>query len=140
MPYDDIIHLSRPFSTKHPPMPMEKRAAQFSPFAALTGYEAMACEAARRTTAKSLLCDDALDRLTITTQQLLRLDPHPLVCVEYFVPDACKDGGAYHTYSGIIKKIDTAFHRLVFMDNTQLPLESVRSIHSPLMPDDIFYD
>ena len=58
MAYDDIIHFSRPISTKHPPMSMEKRAAQFNPFAALSGYEALATETARLTTAKASLSEN----------------------------------------------------------------------------------
>ena len=140
MPYSDIIHLSRPVSTKHPPMPIEKRAAQFNPFAALSGYEALATETARLTTAKASLSENEEEHLNTIMQQLLRLSPHPQVSVEYLVQDSQKDGGAYHMLSGTIKKVDTTFKKLIFSDKTELDLDSIRSISSPLLPKDTFYE
>ena len=140
MPYSDIIHLSRPISTKHLPMPMAKRAAQFSPFAALTGYEELTRETSRLTTQQSQLSEDDKESLDFKMNQLLQLSPHPQVTVEYFAPDARKDGGSYQTISGTIKKVDTTFHKLVFTDNTELDLDNIRSIDSPLLPQELFYD
>ena len=140
MPYSDIIHLSRPISTKHLPMPMAKRAAQFSPFAALTGYEELTRETSRLTTQQSQLSEDDKESLDFKMNQLLQLSPHPQVTVEYFAPDARKDGGSYQTISGTIKKVDTTFHKLVFTDNTELELDNIRSIDSPLLPQELFYD
>ena len=73
-------------------------------------------------------------------QQLLRLSPHPQVSVEYLVQDSQKDGGAYHMLSGTIKKVDTTFKKLIFSDKTELDLDSIRSISSPLLPKDTFYE
>ena len=140
MPYADIIHHPRPISTRHFPMSMEKRAAQFNPFAALSGYEALATETARLTTAKTHLGEDEKEYLNTIMQQLLRLSPHPHVSVEYFVQDSHKDGGAYHILSGTIKRVDTTFKKLIFSDKTELDLDSIRSISSPLLPKDILYE
>ena len=139
MPYNDIIHLSRPISTKHPPMPLEKRAAQFSPFAALSGYDELARETSRLTSKRIHLDDDAIEALNLKLQQLLRLTPHPPVTVEYFQPDPRKEGGAYLTARGTIKKIDTIFHKLILTDNTELDLDNISNIHSSLLPDETFY-
>ena len=101
--YDDIINLPNPTSTKHPRMPLSDRAAQFSPFAALTGHEAAIKETARRTDEKLMLSDEVIAELneklkliaeTIGTQQVVR--------ITYFVPDNKKAGGAYISCSGCI--------------------------------------
>lgn len=140
MPYDDIIHLSRPISTKHLPMPMEKRAAQFSPFAALTGYEELTIETSRLTTQQSELSEDDKESLDFKMNQLMQLSPHPQVTVEYFAQDARKAGGSYQTISGIIKKVDTTFHKLILSENTELEFDRIRSIDSPLLPQNEIYD
>lgn len=88
-------------------MSLEKRAAQFAPFAALTGYEALAAETARLTDAKTELAEDKKELMNEIFRQILLLEKHPPVRVEYFVEDRKKSGGAYHTISGRIKKVDT---------------------------------
>ena len=139
MSYSDIIHLSRPISTKHPPMPLEKRAAQFSPFAALSGYDDLARETSRLTSKRIHMDDDAIETLNLKLQQLLRISHHPPVTVEYFQPDPCKEGGTYLTARGTIKRIDTIFHKLILTDNTELALDNISNIHSSLLPDETFY-
>ena len=138
--YDDIIDLARPVSKKHLPMPMEKRAAQFSPFAALTGYEELTIETSSLTTQQSKLSEDDMEALNFRMQQLLQLSPHPQVTIEYFAPDARKDGGSYQTITGTIKKVDTTFHKLIFSDNIELEFDRIRSIDSPLQPQNEIYD
>ena len=105
--YDDIINLPHPTSKKHPRMSLYARAAQFSPFAALTGHEAAIKETVRQTDAKQVLSEEVIAELnkrlyliaeTIGTQQMVE--------ITYFVPDTKKDGGAYITCSGCVKKID----------------------------------
>lgn len=139
MSYSDIIHLFRPISTKHPPMPLEKRAAQFSPFAALSGYDDLARETSRLTSKRIHLDDDAIETLNLKLQQLLRISHHPPVTVEYFQPDPRKEGGTYLTARGTIKRIDTIFHKLILTDNTELALDNISNIHSSLLPDETFY-
>lgn len=92
--YDDIIRLSRPVSEKHPRMSMTDRAAQFSPFAALTGYDAAVQETARRTDARIELDEDAKEEID---RRLRELQPGEPVTVTYFRPDDRKAGGAYLT-------------------------------------------
>ena len=104
--YEDIIHLPHHVSETHPRMSRLNRAAQFSPFAALTGYGAAIQEAGRLTDRKIQLDEDSqavLDRkLAILREQLSK---HPEVAVTYFQPDGKKDGGAYASFSGQVKKI-----------------------------------
>lgn len=92
--YDYIIRLSRPVSEKHPRMSMTDRAAQFSPFAALTGYDAAVQETARRTDARIELDEDAKEEID---RRLRELQPGEPVTVTYFRPDDRKAGGAYLT-------------------------------------------
>ena len=135
MKYDDILHMQRPVSTKHKPMPLEKRAAQFAPFAALTGYDALAGETARLTEGKAELSEDSKELLNQVLSQLLLLDEHPPVSIEYFVEDKRKAGGAYHTVSGRIKRVDTVQGMVKLVDGTEIALANVRFVRSPLIPD-----
>ena len=93
--YEDILHLPHHVSPTRPQMPMEDRAAQFSPFAALVGYDDAIDETARQTEAQITLTEDRKAELDQTMQQLLRqLDRQPTVRLRYFVPDERKAGGA----------------------------------------------
>lgn len=90
-PYEDIIHLSRPISKKHPPMPIEKRAAQFSPFAALSGYSSALKEVTRYTEEKRTLSQDEKAFLDQKFNILMgHLEENPEITVTYFMPDAKK--------------------------------------------------
>lgn len=116
-PYDDIIHLPHHRSQTHPPMPLQDRAAQFAPFAALTGYGAALHETARLTEQRAELTESekaALDRRL----QLLsdRLADRPEITVTYFRPDERKEGGAYVTVTGTAKKID-AYERVLVLQS-----------------------
>lgn len=104
--YDDIISLGRPPSPGHPPMSRQSRAAQFSPFAALTGYEAAIEEAARWTDSRVDLGDEALSRLDAQLRLLKDMEAErPMVTVTCFRPDASKPGGQYETLRGRLKRI-----------------------------------
>lgn len=124
--YEDIIHLPHHVSETHPRMSRLNRAAQFSPFAALTGYGAAIQEAGRLTDRKIQLDEDSqavLDRkLAILREQLSK---HPEVAVTYFQPDGKKDGGAYASFSGQVKKIQDYEQLLVFTDGTQIPFSDI---------------
>ena len=99
--YDDIIGLPRPVSETHPRMPMLDRAAQFSPFAALTGYDAAITETARLTEDKRELTEEQKQIISQSLSELQgRLKTDPEVTVVYFEPDARKTGGSYRTVSG----------------------------------------
>ena len=125
-PYDDIIHLSRPVSKKHPPMPMTKRAAQFLPFAALSGFEGEIAEAARLTEAARSLGEDALaaldEQLTLLRQ---RLPDQPEITLTRFVPDEKKAGGHYETLTGQVRRLDEAGRALILTDGTKVDLEAI---------------
>ena len=105
--YDDIINLPHHVSKSHPPMEIMDRAAQFSPFSALTGYEAAAKETQRLTQPRIELDDSEKLLLDKKFHQLeAELSLNPVISVIYFVPDKRKEGGAYITVSGKVSKID----------------------------------
>ena len=134
--YDAIINLPHPTSKKHPRMSMLSRAAQFSPFAALTGYDAAVKETARLTDQRVELDEyqkAALDeRLQIIQEHLQeRLE----VSLTYFQPDERKDGGAYLTITGVVKKIDVYECCVVMMDKTTIPIYEIVGIEGELFRD-----
>ena len=136
-PYDDILHLPHPTSKRHPRMPIADRAAQFSPFAALTGHKAAIEETARVTDRRIELDEDAKEQLDQTLQLLLeRIDEQPEITVTWFSPDKKKAGGQYHTATGKLKRIDTLESRLILTDGTQIPLEDLLEIRSESFQDD----
>ena len=125
-PYDDIIDLPRPVSRKHPPMPMMKRAAQFLPFAALTGFEGEIAEAARLTETAPELSEDALAALDEQLSLLRQLLPdQPQVTVTRFLPDERKAGGHFETLTGQVRRLDEAGRTLRFTDGTTIDLDTV---------------
>ena len=136
-PYDDILHLPHPASKRHPRMPIVDRAAQFSPFAALTGHGAAIAETARVTDRRIELDEDAKEQLDQTLQLLLeRIDEQPEITVTWFSPDKKKAGGQYHTATGKLKRIDTQESRLILTDGTQIPLEDLLRIRIESFQDD----
>ena len=136
-PYDDILHLPHPTSKRHPRMPIADRAAQFSPFAALTGHGAAIEETARVTDRRIELDEDAKEQLDQTLQLLLeRIDEQPEITVTWFSPDKKKAGGQYHTATGKLKRIDTQESRLILTDGAQIPLEDLLEIRSESFQDD----
>ena len=128
-PYDDIIHLPHHVSQNHPQLPMLDRAAQFAPFAALTGYEAAVGETARLTAERRELDAQEAEELN---RRLAALIPHlpdrPEATIEYFVPDDRKAGGAYVTISGRVRHISFPERTLVMEDGTVIPLDDVSLI------------
>lgn len=124
-PYDDIIDLSHPTSERHPRMPMANRAAQFSPFAALSGYDDAVKETARLTDAKVDLTED---EKSILDARLQRLTPGENAAITYFQPDARKQGGAYLTASGEVKRIDGAAREIVLTDGRRIPIDDILEI------------
>ena len=115
--YDDIIHLSRPISAKHLPMPVQNRAAQFAPFAALSGHEEAIEETARLTDEKITLDETAIEKINEKLYEIsMHLSEKWNVSITYFRPDALKKGGAYLTDIGSVKKIDE-IEKLVLMDS-----------------------
>lgn len=127
--YDDIINLPHHVSAKHSQMALLDRAAQFSPFAALTGHEDSIRETARRTEEFLELEEDKKEQLDEKIHVLQEnLWKKPEIIVTYFVPDEKKDGGAYVTHRGRIRKIDTYRHRLLFEDGTDVGMQYIFEI------------
>lgn len=127
--YDDIINMPHHQSMTHPHMSMTDRAAQFSPFAALTGHEDAIKETARLVEERMELDEDALRKLD-EQLQLLRanIEEHPDAIFTYFQPDERKEGGAYITVSGSVKKIDDYEQIIVLQDGTQIPVRDIVGI------------
>jgi hypothetical protein len=132
-PYDDIINLPHHVSTTHPQMPISNRAAQFSPFAALTGFEAAIEETARFTNKRIALSESslaALDaKLCILADHIAR---QPEVAVTYFLPDDKKDGGNYISATGALRRIDYTERTLAFTDGTIIALDDILDIDCEL--------
>lgn len=135
-PYDDILHGHRPVSQKHPPMSRADRAAQFSPFAALTGYEAAVRETARLTQGKIELSDEEKESIDRVLQALAaHRSEQPPVIVTYFLPDQKKDGGAYVTVTGALKRINLLERRLNLTDGTLIPIDDISQLQGPSLPE-----
>ena len=127
--YDDIIGLPHPTSKRYPRMPLAERAAQFSPFAALTGYDAVIAETARLTDRRIELDENRRQELDATLNDIQsRLDEHPEVTVTYFKKDQRKDGGEYVDISGRLKKVDTYSRSLILENGTVVPIEDIYSL------------
>ena len=124
--YDEIINLPHHVSKTRPQMAMSDRAAQFAPFAALTGYESAIKETGRLTDERIELDEEALTALDRKYQLLMdTLDDAPEVTIIYFQPDERKAGGQYVSATGTVKKVDTFGRRILLQDGTRIPLDSV---------------
>lgn len=129
--YDDIIHLPHHTSPVHPRLSRESRAAQFSPFAALTGYDAAILETGRITEQRIELTEESRAALDRKQQMLVDIiHSRPEVTITCFVPDERKDGGAYVTVTGRVKRIDPVERRMVLMDGTAISLDDVLELES----------
>lgn len=124
--YDDIIHLPHHVSKTRPQMPMADRAAQFSPFAALTGHEAAIRETGRLTEEKIALDEDVRAELDREQASLMeRIDEQPEISVTYFRPDAKKSGGAYVTVTGRLKRFDEHERVLILTDGRRIAMKDI---------------
>ena len=127
--YKDIINLPHKQSTKRPRMSLLDRAAQFAPFAALTGYDDAVKETARLTDEKIEMSEENLNVLNMKYQILVdRLDEEHEVSFTYFVPDEAKSGGAYVTMQGVVKKVDDYERLITLYDGTKIPMDDVLTI------------
>lgn len=126
--YDDIIHLNRPISKKHRPMSMLNRAAQFSPFAALVGYDDLVKETGRLTDEKIELNEDKINEIN---SKLVYLNDNKDVVgsFTYFIKDNKKKGGRYEVISSSIKKIDMDNNRIVFTNGEIIKIEDIVDIN-----------
>ena len=127
--YDDIIDLPHPTSQNHPRMSLYDRAAQFSPFAALTGHSAAMAETGRLTDRRVELDEYEMARVDAELQRLQELLPGgPTASITYFVPDERKNGGSYQTVTGEVKRIDAVTGVIQMTDRREIPIEDVFSI------------
>ena len=133
-PYEDMLHLPHHVSSAHPRMPLIDRAAQFAPFAALSGHGEAIMEAARLTEARVEL-DESRKAVLDRQLQLLRahIKERPEVCIVYFKTDGKKAGGAYITTAGPIKKIDELERLILMADGTVISIEDIFIIESELL-------
>ena len=131
--YDEIMGLPHHVSKTRPQMPVSDRAAQFAPFAALTGYDAAIKETGRLTDERIELDVEALSALDMKYQLLMEaLDEAPEVTITYFQPDERKAGGKYVSAVGAVKKIDDFERRITMRDGTRIPTDDVLSIDGEL--------
>ncbi len=136
-PYRDIISLPHHVSDKHPQMSMLERAAQFSPFAALTGYEAAVREAGRLTCTRTELDEHMQEQLDCKLR-LLRdtIGEGAETTVTYFIADGKKDGGEYVTVCGQVRKFDSLTGVMTLDDGTRIPINDILEIEGEIFPEE----
>ena len=125
--YDDIIHLDRPVSSRHAPMSRLNRAAQFSPFAALTGYDDAIAETERLTTPRIELDDS---QRAILSDKLAHLRRGDAVSITYVVYDEYKSGRAYVTPTGPVKTIDPVTHTVTMQSGAVIPMDDILTVET----------
>ena len=127
--YNEIMGLPHHVSKMRPQMPMSDRAAQFAPFAALTGYDDAVKETGRLTDDKIELEESSLNELNAKIQLLREnLADAPEITFTYFKPDERKAGGAYLTTTGTVKKLDDYERQIVLQSGTKLPMDDILDI------------
>ena len=141
-PYADILMLPHHKAANRPHMSMHDRAAQFSPFAALTGFDGVIAETGRMTDQKAELSES---QMILLNQKLTLIDDtiqdgyHPMVTVVYFVPDAKKEGGSYQEYTGKVRQLDPVERKLVFLAanersaGKEISIDDILEIHGDLV-------
>lgn len=131
--YDDIMNLPHHTSTVHPRMDISDRAAQFAPFAALTGHEAAIKETARLTDEKVELDEDEkaiLDEKLRLVQETLAEQPE--ITITYFQPDHKKAGGKYVSVTGHVKRLDLYGQSVHMQDGLKIPVQAIAGIEGEL--------
>lgn len=124
--YDDIIDLPRPVSPHRARMPLSGRAAQFAPFAALSGYDGAVQETARLTDRCIELDEESLTALNHQLTLLMSaITEQPEVTLTIFKPDEKKTGGAYHSVTGKVRRIDETGREVILTDGRRIPLDRV---------------
>ena len=124
--YDDIIDLPHHISDNHTQMPMEKRAAQFAPFAALSGHNEAIHETIRQTDKKAELSEDEM--INISKKILKAIKTGSRVAINYFIPDKRKEGGTYTTVKGIIRKLDEEERNLIMERGEKIFIPYIKEI------------
>ncbi len=131
--YEDILNLPHHVSKTRPQMSMLDRAAQFSPFAALTGYDDAIKETGRLTDEKIEMDEDRKAALDMKQAYLIEMiDEQPEISITYFLPDTKKSGGAYVTVTGNLKRFDEYERLLILTDGKKIPMYDIADIESDL--------
>ena len=132
-PYEDIVDLPHHVSRKHPQPTMADRAARFTPFAAITGYEEMVLEEARVTDERIEMDESSKAALNEKLNMILEfIDEQPEVSITYFEPDKRKAGGAYVTVTGTVKRIDEYEHLVIMTDGKKINIDEIYNLQSEL--------
>ena len=127
--YDDIKNMRRPQYADLPPMSIHDRAAQFSPFAALVGYEDAVEETERLTDSRREISEEEIEELNRQLGKLSeRLKEHPKIRVTFFIPDKKKDGGRYASKVGNARTIDQSSNKIVFTDGDAVLIKDMYSL------------
>ena len=127
--YEDMLYLDPPVSKTHRKMSIQDRAAQFMPFAALTGYEDLIRESSRITQSRIELSETEIEELKHKLEILHRHEiEKPLIKVQYFVHDLKKSGGSYQTVEKQLHRIDDIEKKVIFKDRTTIHFEEIISI------------
>ena len=130
--YERIVGLPHKQSTKRKHMSLYDRAAQFAPFAALTGYESSIQERSRLTARRLELDDYEIERINYKLQTVAENLGRMRVAITYFIPDSRKSGGAYVTKTDTVKKIDEYTKTLIMTDKTAIPIEEIINVEEVL--------
>lgn len=135
--YDDMLHMPHHVSKTHPRMSMHNRAAQFPPFAALTGFESIIQETSRQTMQRIELDESAKEALNEKLQRLLHvLHLHPKISITFFKPDEKKDGGEYICITGTVKKIDTSTAEIIMTDGAKISIQEILAMQGEIFDKD----
>ena len=137
-PYADMLRLPRHISPRRQPMTRLNRAAQFAPFDALAGYSEAVQETARLTDRRVGPDEDSLARLNRRLQLLAAAlaDSRPEVTFLCFIPDEKKEGGAYRRITGRVRRMDEVGQRILLMDDTAIPMDSIDDLDGPIFRND----
>jgi hypothetical protein len=141
-PYANILHLPHYQSKTHPQMSMLSRAAQFSPYAALVGFDGVIAETGRLTDRKIELSEtekESIDQKLMMIDEAIHDGQHPEVTIRFFVPDKLKDGGSYEEHMGLIRNIDALERIVVFLAENgrskgkTVKIDNIAEIHGELV-------
>lgn len=127
--YEDLLNRERPTISERTPMSMIDRAAQFAPFAALTGYDALIGETGRLTDGRVELDEGEIEVLNRKFQYLEQIkEQNPVVSVTWFCPDERKSGGAYRITEGVFQKIKREERQLLLVGEEPIIIENILSV------------
>ena len=132
----DLIALPHPVSKKHPQMSRLDRAAQFAPFAALTGFDDQVEESARLTDRRAELDPDRIKELNDSLYFIMNRGINEAASITYFRPDPKKQGGAYITKTGVIKEFDEIKREIIMKDGTAIPVDEIFGVASGIFTED----